>query len=42
MTIEELTALLETIPKTGVLNKATRKAIRDQIYVLMMEKEKES
>lgn len=40
MTIEELTALLETIPKTGAMNKATRQSIREQIYALMREKEK--
>ena len=41
MTIEELTALLETIPKTGAINRATRQAIREQIYALMLEQEGE-
>ena len=39
MTIEELQAELDKIPKTGALNKALRQAILAQIYALMEEQE---
>lgn len=35
MTIEELRAALEKIPKTGAINKARRRAIESQILALM-------
>lgn len=35
MTLEELRAALERIPKTGVINKARRLAIQRQILELM-------
>lgn len=35
MTIEELRAALEKIPKTGAINKARRLAIQKQIIALM-------
>ena len=37
MSIEELRNILETIPKTGVINKARRRAIQAQIIALMEE-----
>ena len=37
MTIEELQNILETIPKTGFVNKARRRAIIEQINRLMDE-----
>lgn len=39
MTIDELVALLETIPATGAINMATRQAIREQIYALQLAQE---
>jgi hypothetical protein len=35
MTIEELKAALERIPKTGAINKARRLAIQKQIIALL-------
>lgn len=35
MTIEELRAALDKIPKTGAINMARRNAILAQIYALM-------
>ena len=40
MTIEELQAILDSIPRRGAINKATRQAIREQIYALMEAQEK--
>ena len=40
MTIEELQAQLDAIPNTGAINKAVRQSIREQIYALMLEKER--
>lgn len=37
MTIEELKFLLDTIPNTGAINKARRKAIQKQIFALLKE-----
>ena len=37
MTIEELRNILESIPKTGAINKARRRAIQAQIIALMEE-----
>lgn len=41
MIIEELQAILDTIPNKGAINKAVRQSIREQIYALMLEQEKE-
>ena len=35
MTLEEMKKKLESIPKTGAINKARRQAIRNQINRLM-------
>lgn len=41
MTIEELKEALERIPKTGVINKARRLQIQQQIFELMHKGEVE-
>ena len=40
MTIEELKAALDQIPKTGAINKARRLQIQKRIFELMHEEEK--
>lgn len=40
MTIEELQKALDAIPNKGAINKAVRQSIREQIYALMLEKER--
>ena len=40
MTIEDLEKILESIPKTGAINIARRRAILKKIYELMNEENK--